>query len=58
MVFDRVRSWYNLTSFPIHSIPSICTLGVFTELMRGIGVQGAQVEEVYSLDPESLSFLP
>lgn len=31
--------------------------GVFNELMQGMGINGVQMEEIYSLDDETLSFL-
>lgn len=31
--------------------------GVFTELVRGFGVTGAQIEELYSLESEQFSQL-
>ena len=31
--------------------------GVFTELLRGFGVEGVQVDELYSLDDEQFADL-
>ncbi len=54
MVHHRVRPWYSL-----HLLQSLLLtlslIGVFTELIRKIGVQGVQMEELVTLEDEELN---
>ncbi len=45
------------TSHPLSSLPLTPSpiLGVFTELIRKIGVQGVQMEELVTLEDEELN---
>ena len=49
------QKWCTIESDPGNLFQSVIASGVFTEMIQKIGVKGAQVEELITLDDEELS---